>query len=139
VYEDIHGVADAIDEKPQFVVKRLKQLAVELETIPLVHRQAYNKALLQYPAYVQDREFRISFLRADRFDVKQAAKRLVLYFEQKLEYFGAALLTKNIAFDDLEEDDKEALMTGSFQFFSDGKDEAGRTVMFNMIRHDDVI
>jgi hypothetical protein len=72
------------------------------------------------------------FLRADRFHVPTAAKRMALYFQLKMELFGPALLVQKITFDDLSEDDQDALMKISVFFF--GKDQSGRAVFLDFLR-----
>jgi hypothetical protein len=127
VYEEIHGVSDAIDEEPHFVAQCLEQMEDEIRKIR--KKTAYERALFLSPIYVQSRDFRLMFLRAERFDPQRSAKRFVKFFEYKLELFGMDKLVKTITLGDLDEDDMECLMTGSHYSLKD-KDRAGRTIVF---------
>jgi hypothetical protein len=127
VLEDIHGVAKLSEEDPKFIDTCMELLEGEIRKIS--YKLAYERALFLSPRHVLCREFRIMFLRAERFDIVLAAKRITVYFEHKLQLFGETKLVKDIALEDLTDQDREALLTGSFQ--SIGKDQAGRTVLFN--------
>jgi hypothetical protein len=127
VFEDIHGVSDVIDEEPLFVGQCLEQMEVVVGKIR--KKSAYERALFLSPAYVQSRDFRLMFLRAERFEPQRSAKRFVKFFEYKLGLFGADKLVKTITLDDLDEDDMACLMTGSHYSLKD-KDRAGRTIVF---------
>ena len=80
------------------------------------------------PDYVNRRDFRLMFLRADRFHPGKAAMRIVQHFEFKLELFGYEKLAKQITFDDLDEFDKESVMSASVWFLED-YDQAGRRIL----------
>ena len=127
VFEDVHGVADVIDEDPEFV----RQCLVEMESAigRIKKKTAYNRALFLSPTLVKDRKFRLMFLRADRFVPSNAAQRIVNHFDCKLELFGEEKLAKTLTLEDLDEDDHHALRSGSFQFLPQ-QDRAGRTVAF---------
>jgi hypothetical protein len=135
VYDEIHGVAAAIDESsPDFVCKKLEELEQEL------HKRSRNRAFGGYytanflaPQYVKNRNFRLMFLRADHFSVPAAAKRLELHFDRKLELFGVEKLCKDITWEDLSEDDKDATMSGFVQCLPSWKDRSGRRVIFDIL------
>jgi hypothetical protein len=125
VYYDLHGVSAEIEETPVMINASLSQIEVELQK--LKSKEAYESAKLMDREYVQDRDFRLKFLRADRFNVKEAALRLARYFQAKLELFGLSKLVKDIVQDDLDEDDMEALYSGFTQNLP-VRDRAGRAV-----------
>jgi hypothetical protein len=126
-YADVHGVSEEFEETPELIEQSLADIEVEINKVK--KKSAYDKALFLNSQHVRNREFRIMFLRADNFDAKKAAKRIILYFESKLELFGANLLAKDVTLNDLDEDDMEALLSGSFQSLPT-KDQAGRAVIF---------
>jgi hypothetical protein len=132
VYEEVHGVADVQEETPAFLEERLEQLDI------LIHRirkkTAFDTALFLCPAQIRNRDFRLMFLRADDWDVSKASNKITQYFEHKLQLFGIGKLCKRITLDDLDEDDLEALQTGSMQYLPN-KDQAGRPVLFTTSRH----
>jgi hypothetical protein len=125
VYEEIHGVAEEMDENPDFVIEKLQ--ALEAELLKIKHKPQYDRALFLSPRYVKDDAFRIKFLRAERFEPDKAATRLVTYFQNKNELFGEEKLVKKLTLDDLEPEDVEEIMTGSFHY-APNKDSRGRTI-----------
>ena len=64
---------------------------------------------------VEQREFRLAFLRAERFDAKKAATRFIEYFEEKRRLFGVANLTTKIKLKDLDTETKNCLESGQIQ------------------------
>lgn len=126
-YEDVHGVSKEFEETPELIEQSLADFEVEIKKTK--KKSAHDKAFFLNSKYARNREFRVMFLRADNFDVKKAAKRIILHFESKLELFGANKLVKDITLDDLDEDDMEVLLSGSFQSLPT-KDQAGRAVIF---------
>jgi hypothetical protein len=131
VYEDIHGIPRLVEEEPVFVDKALDGLEEALSKIP--KKVAYNQALFLSPTYVQDPKFRLMFLRAELFHVERAASRVVSYFEQKLELFGIDKLGRDIRYEDLDDDDRAAVMTGALQILPE-KDRSGRLIAWGCLK-----
>eukprot|EP00934_Nitzschia_sp_Nitz4_P001037 Nitzschia sp. Nitz4//scaffold72_size95085//9529//10647//NITZ4_004743-RA/size95085-augustus-gene-0.63-mRNA-1//1//CDS//3329557324//1037//frame0 len=102
----------------------------ELISSPL-EKRAYKLALKQNPMFVQSSQLRLRFLRADRFDPKAAAKRFILHFNLKQEFFGEKLLTKDITQDDLEPEDLDVLYN-CVAYCMPIKDPAGRLLTVSM-------
>ena len=105
----------------------------------------YEQAYRTSPEYVTSRSFQLSFLRADRFDPKAAAQRIRLHFETKKELFcsggsGEAdsnidILGRDVTLDDLTDEERKCYSTsndgsGHFMRFLDGRDMAGRPILF---------
>ena len=126
-FEEMHGVSSFIDETPSFVAEALWKLDQELASIP--QKSAYNLAYSMDRSYVEDNKFRLMFLRADLFDAKKAAERLVLFFEKKLKFYGPATLVRSILMSDLGDDDITTLKSGVFQILP-SRDRAGRPILF---------
>lgn len=129
--EDVHGVR-AIEEEPSpeaiaSLTARVTELLAKRR-----HKPAYAKALFLCPGYVNDPGFILMFLRSSQFDVFHAAKCILVHFEEKLKLFGVEKLGRKITFDDLNEDDKAALLSGS-QHVLPKKDRSGRTVLLTVI------
>jgi hypothetical protein len=138
VCEEIHGVASVIDESsPDFVSKKLEELEQELQNISRKRvngtSSGYHMAQFLAPQYVKNRNFRLMFLRADRFSARAAAKRLELHFDRKLELFGIEKLCKDITWEDLSEDDQASAMSGFLQCLPSWKDRSGRRVIFDFL------
>ena len=125
VYYDLHGVCDEIEETTEMINESISQLEVELRN--LKSKEAYELAKLMDREYVEDRDFRLKFLWADRFNATEAALRLARHFQAKLDLFGRSKLVKDIVQDDLDEDDMEALYAGFTQVLP-VRDSAGRAV-----------
>jgi hypothetical protein len=126
-YYDIHGISEKTNEEnPEFIVQRLAQLQIVLDR-KIPNKEAYDIALKISPNYVNNRSFRLKFLRSDDFDPFQAAKRLARHFDYKLELFGKELLCKDIEQDDLDEGSLKCLYSGWMQKLP-LRDTSGRLV-----------
>jgi hypothetical protein len=75
-------------------------------------------------------DFRLSFLRAERFKPKAAAERMVRYFEEKERLFGVDLLTRDIRITDLDSESWGYLSCGRIQLA--GKDTQGRSILIGL-------
>lgn len=129
-YEELHGVAEVVAETPEFLVESLQQLEQELLNIP--NKQAYVRAWCINRKYVESRNFRVMFLRADLFDAKKAAARLVRFIEKKVEIFGPDTLARSLRLSDLNEDDLRTLKGGAVQILP-SRDRSGRLIFFQNI------
>jgi len=129
-HKDVIGEVDVIREGVEFIQDRLTKLD---DAINLIKRKpVYDKAVFLSPKYVQDPMLRLMFLRADSFHVGKTATKLVKHFEMKLKLFGSEKLAKTITWDDLNDDDKAAYLSGASQISSNG-DVCGRKIYYNMI------
>jgi hypothetical protein len=128
VLNDLHGVVDVEKEHepPSFVATCLEKLEEELQKMKT--GTAYLQAEMQSKEYVTTKNFRMMFLRADNFNAREAAARLIRYFEEKLNFFGMEKLTKDIKLSDLDKEDMACLRTGFIQILT-RKDSSGRTVL----------
>jgi hypothetical protein len=125
VLHDIHGVPNVMEETPEKLHASLIKLQTELDKIH--YKAAYELARSHNPAFVEDRVFRLKFLRADLLNASNAALRLVRHFELKLQLFGPKKLVKEITQDDLEAGDMKNLYSGYVQTLP-MRDRAGRCV-----------
>ena len=124
---DVHGVSEDItDEDPSFVKRCYEEFEKEIEKIK--DKAAYLLALEKNAAYVKDDKFVLMFLRADSFDEKIAAARMVSFFQAKLDLFGPESIARDIKISDLDEDDKRCLESGYVQILSH-RDRAGRAIL----------
>lgn len=134
VYEEIHGVEPEIQETEELLEGSLMQMEMALQRLPRQHsRECYEKALQINPRYVEDRAFRLMFLRCEYFDPEKAAKRLALFLQGKARFFGEGALARPITLDDMDEDDMAFLKSGILQIIP-SRDRSGRLIMadFNM-------
>ncbi|MGK3745481.1 MAG: hypothetical protein ACI90V_012342 [Bacillariaceae sp.] len=126
VLEEVHGVVSDEDEDPEEISKLLVQVKDELKRIR--YKQAYEKAAFNSNSYVTDPEFVLMFLRADNYQPRPAAMRLVEHFKYKLELFGEDTLVRDIMYSDLTDGDKSVLHS-SFVQMSQLTDQAGRPIV----------
>jgi hypothetical protein len=128
-YFDIHGISSLVQETPELIDNCLKELDEEM--LRLKDKGAYEKALSEDPEYVHNYNFRLKFLRADRFDAKKAALRLARHFEVKLDLFGVSKLVKDITQNDLDEGDMDSAMSG-ISVHLPARDSVGRLVRLTL-------
>ena len=125
-FEDVHGIPRVVDEPQDFIEACLALLETELTNIS--SKPAYDLASSTSKEYTSSKRIRLMFLRAESFDPYKAASRMVRFFEEKFELFGADKLTKKITLDDLDPDDIITFENGVFQVLPE-KDCAGRKVL----------
>ena len=72
---------DEIEESPEMVNACVEDFENEVQ---IQRNFVYDIAERQNKAFVEDRDFRLMFLRADMFNAKAATKRLMKFLQQKL-------------------------------------------------------
>ena len=122
-------MAEIVGEAPEFIELKLKELQLELAKIP--NKDAYNQAKEKFPKYVTGIRKCLMFLRADRFDAREAAARMVRYYEEKLHMFGNEPLARDLLMSDLNEEERSSLKAGYIQLLP-GRDRAGRAIIFGL-------
>jgi hypothetical protein len=126
VYEELHGVDTIIEETEDFIHKTLEDVNRELSKIRI--KPAYEQAESMSKEYVTSRKFRLMFLRAEYFNVRKAAGRLVKFMEEKLQLFGSNALARPLYLSDLDKDTQETLKSGVFQWIG-ARDRTGRSII----------
>jgi hypothetical protein len=126
VYDDLHGVSGLVHESPELVASCLAELELEIATTR--RRDAYTAAARKDSSFTHSRTLRLKFLRAEHFDSKKAAARLVGFFERKLELFGPDPLARDLLISDLNEEDQKCLKSGLMTLVPE-MDKAGRGIM----------
>jgi len=123
------GLLDNIVETADLVFKSLAEMESAIDSIE--QKEAYETAMFVIPEYVQDDNFRLAFLRADRFNATAAAQRMVKYWERKVELFGADVAFKagGSSILDLSKEDLATFANGSIQILPNC-DEYGRALLF---------
>ena len=127
VYEDLHAVSKPEEESSEVVDEIIRQMRDEIAGVRV--KPAYNKAFFLNRKYVDDPRFLLMFLRSTRFDAREAAHKICDHFRFKLELFGPDLLAREIMYEDLDQDSREALYSGAVQV-PRCKDRAGRAIIF---------
>jgi len=132
IQEEIHGVnCVAPEETPYLVEESLRKLASELdEIIPHSEKWAYLQAQTQSEAsktYINDKNFRLKFLRCELFDAPKAAKRMARTCEWLLKLFGPYALERQIKLSDFSSAERKAFRKGRSQILP-YRDRIGRRV-----------
>ncbi len=131
LYEEIHGVEQQREESEEFLENSLRAMDDALRQLP--DRQVYEKAANINPEYVEDRAFRLMFLRSENFEAVLAARRLVKFLEGKVRFFGEDTLARPIYLSDFNDDDMAFFKSGIIQTIP-SRDRSGRPIFadFNM-------
>jgi hypothetical protein len=126
--EEIHGVVSKPPEEGlhERMQDCLHQMAQDLRNIP--EKRAYDEASNSATSFVHSESYRLSFLRAERYDPRKAAARMVLKLEQLSRYFGPEALQRRITFHDLTEEAKMVVKSGTLQLLP-ACDRAGRKLI----------
>jgi hypothetical protein len=136
VMEELHGVESpsSDEQNEEHLEQGLAALATELLLAPL--RSAFAEAKHRDADYVTRKEFCVKFLSAESFNAKGAARRMLAFFEYKLELFGREKLTRDIGIRDLLDNpnDRIALESGLFQPLVH-RDRSGRIVIGKFPKH----
>lgn len=139
---EVHGISKPLEEDPEMVETGLTELDRWIDKLKRTKAgKIYIIAEKQSIQYVSDRKFRLMFLRVEDFDAKSSARRLLAYFEKKMELWGEDKLCKDITLDDFDEDDLEALNNGCVQILRE-RDVAGRAIVFhdiNQLKYKEVV
>ena len=125
--EDFHGVADSNKDDPKLIEELLKALDEHLNRIK--PGTLYEKAEAMDRDYVSNRDFRMLFLKGNRYDAKAAAEQMIRFFKVKHNLFGDEYLVRDITTQDLVEDDVKSIMAGGVQL-SRLTDSSGRLISF---------
>eukprot|EP00980_Cylindrotheca_fusiformis_P019629 scaffold6821_cov127-Cylindrotheca_fusiformis.AAC.3 len=134
--EEVNGIVSTEPEDQDVLEHCLEEFDEHL--IQLKQGTYYEDAEKMDPDYVTDRDFRIMFLRANRYMSngqlryypRRAAEHMKNFFDTKHLLFGKDKLVKEITLDDLDEDDKRSLQRGSLQV-PPVRDRAGRVITVN--------
>jgi len=131
-FDDIHGVSEVIHEEPGFVRAKMEEMEMEISKHITRGKEAYMQAEAQNKEFVTCGKFRLKFLRAELFDARLAAGRMVRFFEEKKKLFGPDKLTKEIKLWDLDKEDRNFLDRGIGQILPQ-RDRAGRRIIVWML------
>lgn len=131
--EEIHGVISlAPDETPHLINDSLQRMNDELNAIVTsssrIDKQAFQAAQLLPKTYVNDRNFRLKFLRCELFDPIKAADRMIVYMDYLLLLFGHRVLEEPLNLSFFADEEAAAMREGHVQLLP-FRDRRGRRVM----------
>lgn len=118
---------DTPGEDPAWKRTQLDNLRRELESFP-AKTDILDQIKSCRPSPLENEDLMLKFLKAEEFEAKSAARRILKHFEKKMELFGPEKLNKPITMADLDHDDLDCLTAGGFQPM--GVDAKGRTVIY---------
>ncbi|CAJ1958684.1 unnamed protein product [Cylindrotheca closterium] len=129
---EIHGISAPIEESPELVMQKRMELDAALRKLAAKKSSsAYRLAVAVNPGYVSSESLQLMFLRSEEFDASNTAKKMVKFFEAKLELFGSDAMQREIRLNDLSKDDKRSLESGFFQVLP-SRDVAGRAIIVGL-------
>jgi hypothetical protein len=128
---DLHGVAGIERETPEMLKEKAGEMIHALFSavagVSAKDSLAYREAVVMSPEYADG--LAIPFLRAENYNSKLAAYRMVRFFDHKMRLFGKEKLVQEITFQDLSKEAQEAVQRGLIQT-SPLRDRAGRVIFF---------
>ncbi|CAJ1955763.1 unnamed protein product [Cylindrotheca closterium] len=124
-FDDIHCVGEELKETPGMIQKALADFE---EMVKKDRNAAYEIAMTQNRAYVEDPSFRLKFLRANMHDVGKSVRQMMNSLQHKAKYFGNDKVAREITLDDLNEEDKNLLLSG-FYHVQEERDRTGRAIL----------
>lgn len=134
LYQELHGVVDMIEETPDFLSASFAELRQELEVQTSktsasgsLNCRAFLLAEKQNSGYVHSEFWYKAFLRAERFDVKAAAIRMIRFYDYKESAFGEDNLCTEVTQELLSPDDMKVYRKGFSQILP-CRDAAGRSI-----------
>ena len=130
--EEIHGVRSmAREETPELINESLHRMNAELERIislPQYHGCAFKTARSLPGTFVNDRDFRLKFLRCDLFNPIDAADRMLVCMDYLLLLFGRRALVEPLNISFFNDEELAALREGYIQLLP-FRDRSGRRVL----------
>jgi hypothetical protein len=127
--EEIHGIhkrSVAQTETNMKIDVVLQQLQEEIDNLN-EGKDAYHEAIENKSRYVMDWKFRLKFVRAEEYNMKKAARRMVNFLEFIKELYGPRVLMRPIRYKDLSDNAQTILQDGSMQILPE-RDPSGRRV-----------
>ena len=135
IEEEIHGISCmAVEETPHLLEHSLIDFESELHKIN--PKPAYDKAqqLLLVSSressycYINEKKFRLRFLRCELFNVQKAAERFIKYLDFVANVYGEYALQRPICMSDFSCEEMLFLREGKYQLLP-YQDQSGRRIM----------
>ena len=134
---------------PDDIEEKLVEMEHELQSILLQAQtqadkssiQTMNYVLEKYPTYVNDRSFRLLFLRSEHYNCRQAAEKMIKHFDVKEGLFGGGPLSSKHQQQRYDHDDDDAAFFDQDlddDHFDNGDDLANDTILGRDIRVSDL-
>mmetsp|Transcript_10674 Transcript_10674/g.25291 ORF Transcript_10674/g.25291 Transcript_10674/m.25291 type:complete len:490 (+) Transcript_10674:246-1715(+) len=138
IYDEMHGVSCCSPkENPVLIAESLEKLEQELESLPDTDNEMYLMSQALYDrkdstqadgSYVNDKAFRLRFLRTELFDPSRAAMKMASFLNVVGHLFGEYALQRPIRLSDFTEEEMQAFRTGNLQLLP-FRDRSGRRII----------
>jgi hypothetical protein len=132
ITEEVHGVRSlGPEETPELINDSLHKMNAELRSLvsePRNHQCAFQRAQRLQKTFVNDRDFRLKFLRVELFDPIKAAVRMVLCLDYLLYLFGQRGLEEPLDSSFFVKEEAAALREGYIQL-TPFRDRRGRQIL----------
>ncbi len=139
INNELHGVLvsdenanhekDWSEEQYRFYLDTFQQ---EVDTkIPFEDKQSYLKGLNQRSSYIMSSDFRLGFLRAERYNTEKAAMRYCRCLDFLVEFFGEFALKRPLLMSDLTKKETKFLREGYVQILP-SRDRLGRRILMQL-------
>lgn len=123
---DVHCVGEELTETPEILQKSLAEFDIAIQR---EKNATYGIAIAQNRKYVEDPAFRLKFLRANMHDVNKAVRQMMSFLEKKAFYFGTEKVARDIALDELTNEDRKYMLKGIYHI-PEVRDRTGRVVVY---------
>ena len=125
----VHGMKSwAVPETPEQNNRALNDMQTEINKLPLEEKRAHERGLELHSLYIQSKEYRLRFLRATRFDAKDAAYRYCKCQDYMADLFGEVALRRRLFLTDLNDEELSYMREGQFQILP-SRDCLGRRII----------
>mmetsp|Transcript_23180 Transcript_23180/g.54812 ORF Transcript_23180/g.54812 Transcript_23180/m.54812 type:complete len:669 (+) Transcript_23180:217-2223(+) len=128
-YRDLPEDDEMLTRLFKEVDEELAKIVRQNDSVDDTDLAAYKLARRQNKEYIDNYLFKIDFLRAERYQVNKAARRIIRYLGEKRELFGDDKLTRVIYWEDLGDDVIAYFRRGAIQILPE-PDLHGRRVLF---------
>jgi len=124
--DDVHCVGEELKETNEMIEESLMKFE---EDIQQANDPIYEMACQQNRAYVENRAFRLKFLRANLHNIGRSVRQMLTFLKCKGMYFGDDKLACDITLEDLNEEDKNLMVSGLFHI-QESRDPRGRVIVW---------
>eukprot|EP00980_Cylindrotheca_fusiformis_P001236 scaffold331_cov117-Cylindrotheca_fusiformis.AAC.14 len=128
--DDVHCVGEELEEDPDSVSRALFTMD---QMVRAEKDYFYELAASQDRSFVENRSFRLKFLRVNFYDVKRSVRQMMNFLKHKATYFGADNLGREIELSDLTHEELNLITSGLFHV-QQGRDKSGRVIVY-MLNH----
>ena len=137
---DVHGVLQPTEETPELLREKLNELSLYLSdqtteitagtdatnNVSYVFKDIFEKVQHESPEFTE--RCLLSCLRADAFDVENAADRFILHVQAKVRLYGVDSVGKKLGLKYLGASERQVLEEGAIQVCRK-RDRSGRAIV----------